>query len=62
MKTVQYLGGPLDGKTMDVSAWPLEQIRTGVYEIVPGWEDRADYCPDEGCDPLIWRYRGPVMA
>lgn len=60
MSTVRYVGGPLDGKTMDVSDWSAEAIRSGVYEIVDGWEDRADYCPDEDGDPLLWRYQGPV--
>lgn len=57
---VRYVGGPLDGKQLDVSDWTLVELRTGTYEIVDGWQDRADYEPDEGGDPLLWRYRGPV--
>lgn len=57
---VQYVGGPLDGKHLDVSSWTDEEIRTGTHEIVPGWTDRADYEPEAGDDPLIWLYRGPV--
>lgn len=60
MPHVTYLGGPLDGQEMDVSDWTPEQIRTGVYQIIDGWEDRADYSPDKDGDPLVWRYRGPV--
>lgn len=59
-RIVQYLGGPLDGQTMDVTDWSEESVRQGVYQIVDGWVDRADYSPDEGADPLVWRYRGPV--
>lgn len=59
-RTVRYVGGPLDGATLDVTDWPESDIRTGTYEIVDGWADRADYEPDPGGDPLLWRYRGPV--
>lgn len=61
-RTVRYVGGPLDGETLDVSGWSDEEIRTGVYQVVDGWVDRANYEPDEGRDPLQWRYRGPVPA
>lgn len=62
-RTVRYVGGPLDGKTVDAAGWPDEALRTGVHEIVPGWgSDRADYEPDEDGDPLVWRYRGPVSG
>jgi hypothetical protein len=59
-RMVRYVGGPLDGQTLDVTGWSDESVRSGVYQIVEGWEDRADYSPDEGGDPLLWRYRGPV--
>lgn len=59
-RLVRYVGGPLDGETLDVSGWSDDEIRTGVYQVVDGWADRADYAPDEGGDPLLWRYRGPV--
>lgn len=59
-RVVRYVGGPLDGKELDVADWSDEDICTGVYEIVDGWEDRADYEPDPDGDPLVWRYRGPV--
>lgn len=59
-RIVRYLGGPLDGQEMDVSDWSEESIRGGVYQIVDGWTDRADYEPDEDGDPLVWLYRGPV--
>lgn len=62
MSVVRYVGGPLDGKTLDVTDWSPEEVRTGVYEIVDGWEDRADYEPDEDGDPLVWVYRGPVSV
>lgn len=56
---VRYVGGPLDGKQLDVAGWTPEEIRTGVYEVVDGWSDRAGYEPEPGGDPLLWRYRGP---
>lgn len=59
-RTVTYLGGPLDGQQMDVTEWTEESIRQGVHQIVDGWADRADYEPEPGGDPLVWRYRGPV--
>lgn len=59
-RIIRYVGGPLDGKTLDASGWTAEEIRGGGYEIVDGWTDRADYEPDSGGDPLVWRYRGPV--
>jgi hypothetical protein len=59
-RTVRYLGGPLDGQEMDVTGWTEESIRTGAYQIVDGWADRADYEPDQDGDPLVWLYRGPV--
>lgn len=61
-RTVQYIGGPLAGQILDVSDWTDDEIRTGVYQVVRGWVDRADYEPDPGGDPLLWRYRGPVPA
>ncbi|MGW5352173.1 hypothetical protein ACWERV_16890 [Streptomyces sp. NPDC004031] len=61
-RLVRYVGGPLDGQEMDVSDWADEDIEGGVYQVVDGWEDRADYSPDEGEDPLLWHYRGPVPA
>jgi hypothetical protein len=57
---VRYVGGPLDGKTLDVSDWAAEEIHAGVYEVVDGWADRADYEPEPGGDPLVWVYRGVV--
>lgn len=59
-RIVRYVGGPLDGKDLDVTGWAEEDVRTGTYEIVDGWTARADYEPDPGGDPLVWRYRGPV--
>ena len=58
--TVRYVGGPLDGQTMDAAGWTEEELRTGSYQIVDGWTCRADYEPDPGGDPLLWRYRGEV--
>lgn len=60
VRLVRYVGGPLDGQEMDVFGWSEEAVRRGVYQIVEGWEDRVDYSPAEGGDPLIWHYRGPV--
>lgn len=62
MSVVRYVGGPLDGSELDVTGWSDESVRGGVYEIVDGWIDRADYSPDGDGDPLLWRYRGPVPA
>lgn len=59
-RIVRYVGGPLDGKELDASDWSDEEIRSGTYEIVDGWADRADYEPDDDGDPLVWKYRGPV--
>lgn len=59
-RVVRYVGGPLDGQELDATGWTDEQLRTGVYEIVDGWADRADYEPEPGGDPLLWHYRGPV--
>jgi hypothetical protein len=59
-RLVRYVGGPLDGQELDATDWTDEEIRTGSYEIVDGWVLRADYEPDPGGDPLIWRYRGAV--
>jgi len=61
-RIVRYVGGPLDGKRLDVSGWTAEEIRTGTYEVVDGWVDRADYEPAPGGDPLVWVYRGPVAG
>jgi hypothetical protein len=59
-RTVRYVGGPLDGKELDVTDQSDEDLAGGGYEIVPGWgPERADYAPDPG-EPLVWRYRGPV--
>jgi hypothetical protein len=58
-RTVQYVGGPLDGATLDVTDWPETSVQAGVYQIVDGWIDRASYSPELG-EPLVWRYRGPV--
>jgi hypothetical protein len=62
VRVVRYVGGPLDGKTLDVSGWTDGQILTGSEEIVPGWDGRADYEPDAGGDPLVWQYRGPTSG
>lgn len=62
VRIVHYVGGPLDGERLDVSSWSDAEVRQGVYQIVDGWEDRADYAPDAGGDPLVWRYRGPVSG
>lgn len=59
-RVVRYLGGPLDGQTMNAEGWTEEETREGVYQVVDGWEDRAEYSPDPGDDPLLWHYRGPV--
>jgi hypothetical protein len=59
-RIVRYAGGPLDGNELDVTGWDEDAVRSGVYEIVDGWEHRANYSPDEDKDPLLWRYRGPV--
>jgi hypothetical protein len=59
---VRYVGGPLDGQTLDVTGWADESVRSGVYEVVPGWAERADYSPDEDGDLLLWQYRGSVPA
>jgi hypothetical protein len=59
-RIVRYVGGPLDGAELDVSDWAEGEVRGGVYQVVDGWTDRADYEPDPGGDPLLWRYRGPV--
>lgn len=61
-RTVRYVGGPLDGKTLDASSWPEAEIRGGTEEIVDGWRDRAVYEPDDGGDPLVWLYRGPASG
>lgn len=61
-RVVRYVGGPLDGSTLDVTGWPDDSVRSGVYQVVDGWSDRADYSPDEDGDPLLWHYRGPVPA
>lgn len=61
-RTVCFVGGPLDGHELDVSTWTEEEISTGVYHVVEGWEDRADYAPGTGGDQLLWHYRGPVPA
>lgn len=59
-RTVTYVGGPLDGQEMDVAGWTDKAVRSGVYQIIDGWFDRACYEPDGGGDPLVWHYRGPV--
>lgn len=59
-RIVRYVGGPLDGAEVDVTGWAETEIRGGIYEVVDGWEARADYAPDPGGDPLLWLYRGPV--
>lgn len=60
-RIVRYVGGPLDGKEVDASDWPDAELAGGGYEIVPGWDgERADYEPDPGGDPLVWRYCGTV--
>lgn len=59
---MRYVGGPLDGQEMDVSGWGEEAVRRGVYQIVDGWEDRADHSPDPTGDPLVWHYRRPVIG
>lgn len=61
-RIVTYVGGPLDGETMDVSSWSDAAVRQGVYQVVDGWADRADYSPDPDGDLLAWRYRGPVAG
>ncbi|MEC3994032.1 hypothetical protein VSR01_10925 [Actinacidiphila sp. DG2A-62] len=59
-RIVQYRGGPLDGQEMDASDWTDDHLRTGVYQIVDGWEDRAEYSPDPDGNLLVWHYRGAV--
>jgi hypothetical protein len=59
-RIVRYVGGPLDGAELDVSDWTDGDVAAGVYEVVDGWQDRAEYDPDPGGDPMVWRYRGPV--
>lgn len=61
-RIVRYVGGPLDGKTMDVTHLNPDYLHHGGDEIVDGWESRAEYTPDEDGDPLLWRYRGPVSG
>ncbi|MEE4546424.1 hypothetical protein V2S66_31230 [Streptomyces sp. V4-01] len=61
-RVVRYVGGPLDGLELDVSGWLDDDVRTGVYQVVDGWVDRAHYEPDAGGDPLLWLYRGPVSV
>lgn len=61
-RVVTYVGGPLDGERLDVSSWSEESVRQGVYQVVDGWADRADYAPDPEGDPLVWWYRGPVSG
>lgn len=59
-RVVRYVGGPLDGAELDVADWTPEEIRTGAYQVVDGWTDRADYEPEPGGDPTLWHYRGQV--
>ncbi|MFF3730891.1 hypothetical protein ACFYXM_11355 [Streptomyces sp. NPDC002476] len=59
-RTVNFLGGPLDGHELDTTDWPIDDITTGVYHVVHGWEARAEYTPDPDGDPHRWHYRGPV--
>lgn len=64
MTALRYVGGPLDGQTLDTTGWSDDEIRAGTYEIVDGWgEERAAYDPDPPpADPTRWIYRGPVTA
>lgn len=59
---VRLVGGPLDGEELPADAMSDAEVSGGAYMIVDGWAQRADYSPDDGGDPLVWRYRGPVTA
>lgn len=59
-RVIRYIGGPLDGNERPAGDRTDDDLRTGTYEIVDGWADRADYEPDDDGDPLVWKYRGPV--
>ena len=54
---VTLYGGPLDG--MVLAGQPIT-ADPGAYMIVPGWEKRAIYEPEDGTDPAVWRYRGDI--
>lgn len=56
---MRYVGGPLDGAELDVTGWDEEAVRSGTYEVVDGWADRADYEPEPGGDRWCGRTAGP---
>lgn len=58
-RLARFIGGPLDGHQVDVTDWTEDAVRTGVLHVVDGWEERADYEPEPGGDPLRWLYQGP---
>lgn len=58
-RVVRYVGGPLDGLELDVTESD-EDLAEGAYQIIHGSEDRAEYTPDPGADPLVWWFRGMV--
>lgn len=60
---VKYVGGPLNGSSFIApTEWTEDDLRTGGYIVVDGWEHRADYEPKPGQDPAAWCYRGPILA
>jgi hypothetical protein len=60
--TVRLIGGPLDGEELPADDFSDTETGGGAHMIVDGWEQRADYEPVDGGDPLIWHYRGPVTV
>ncbi|WP_146057235.1 hypothetical protein [Streptomyces sp. SM14] len=60
-RVLRYVGGPWDGAEV---GWSEEDGEAaGAYVIVDGWgEERAVYEPVPGEDPLVWHYRGPIVA
>lgn len=59
-RVVRYIGGPLDGREIDVTIWSETALRGGVYHLVNGRMERVMYDPDAGGDPLVWHYRGVI--
>lgn len=60
-RTVELVGGPLDGHRLDVTGWTLDELETGVAHIVDGWIDRACYAPPAGeVGAARWPYEGDL--
>jgi hypothetical protein len=59
-RIARFHGAPLDGHDLDVTSWTDEEISVGVAHVVDGSPLRADYEPEPGGDPLVWRYRGDL--